>query len=331
MKSFSWGIGLAGLLAVCLGVACSSSDSSTGCDSSKCAPHNECIALSGVTQCRRTCSSNTDPAEACPHGYTCVQHDPKPFCEKDNVVFPTSKGQWGSPCNPSGGYDHNPDCDTANGFICYGTSPTDATAYCTQYGCTGDRDCAATYWCATINVYPDVTTTHRKVGAVTSACLKHTYCSPCTADFDCPTLDGKAQHCIGDDNGASFCSPECGSSDNCNLEARCADFGDFKACYPRAGVCVGDGALCSPCRSDADCGDDGACLKGQYTTEHACGKKSPSGCDGKGGGTCPAPGDGAKVKAICLGGAIEEVPTNFCAGYYPFGSGGDVGCFTPAH
>jgi hypothetical protein len=330
--SFGRGAALAaaaGLFVFLAGPACSSSDDDT-CDSSKCAPHNECLPLDGVVQCRRTCTSNTDPAESCPFGYTCTVHDPKPFCVKDNLALTKSpKGQWGAPCKPEGGLDQNPDCDSAQNFYCYGTSPTDAAAYCTQYACTTDQDCAATFYCATINAFPDVRSKSRKIGVTTTACLKRTYCAPCTADFDCPSVDNRPQHCVGDAQGGSFCAPECDASDNCNNEARCLDFGDYKACYPRAGACVGDGSLCSPCRSDADCGEDGACLKGQYTTEYACAKKPAGGCTDA--SQCPGPGFGAKAPIGCAKEATSEVPAGFCVGIYEFGPSGasDVGCFTP--
>jgi hypothetical protein len=325
-------LGFASAVAGLVFLAACSSSTTPSCDSSKCAAHNKCLPLNGDTQCRRTCSSNTDPANNCPFGYTCVNETPEPFCVANTgTIKPSAKGGWGAPCVAANGFDTNPDCDTAQQFLCYGVSPTDADAYCTQYSCTTDRDCAATFYCGKANVAPNVTTTQRTIGQTNTVCLKRNYCAPCTVDFDCPTFDNKPQHCLPSRDGtASFCAPECASSDNCNLEASCVDVGGYKACYPRAGACVGDGSLCSPCLSDGDCGDDGACVKGQYTTEHACAKKLTSGtCTQGAKPDCPPQYAGSKAGTSCTTDNTPEAPAGYCIGVYNFGSGGDIGCFTP--
>jgi hypothetical protein len=124
------------------------------------------------------------------------------------------------------------------------------------------------------------------------------------------------------DGSDSFCSPECTSNSTCNNEARCAPLGSdpsIKTCYPRAGTCKGDGSFCSPCRSDADCGSDGACLKGQYTTEHFCGKKGSAPCATATTSPCPKPPSGANKHATCsIGDSPEVPPTDFCGGVYFF-------------
>jgi hypothetical protein len=233
--------------------------------------------------------------------------------------------QWGAACLASKGIE-NDDCDTAQGFACYGTSPTDAKSYCTRYDCTKDTECGPGFWCAKINVTPNVGTARRAtIGDVQTVCLRRDYCATCTADLDCPDLEGAHHHCIPDDSGVSFCTPECTGAANCHNEANCADVGiGPKICYPRAGVCLGDGSLCSPCRVDTDCGDDGACVKGDYTTEKACAKKVTA---------CTACPKTIKTPARTIGcskDASATIPANYCVGLYSkAGTLSDIGCWTP--
>jgi len=335
--------------------ACSSDEKPAAptCDSAKCAPGNECLPLDGEVKCRKTCSSNSDPATSCPFGYTCTDTETEgvpPFCIQDTALNAEGKpiekkpsGQWGAKCQANLGIE-NPGCDTEQGFFCYGVSPTDGDAYCTRYDCEKDSDCGAGFWCGKINQTPNVQTAKRTtIGEVQNVCLRRTYCSTCRVDLDCPPVGGTPQHCVDDANGGRFCAPECDSSQSCPTEARCATVGDVKVCYPRANVCVGDGSLCSPCRVDTDCGEDGVCVKGQYTTEKTCAKKSTKSCETKNaqGQTVPAQGScqedislEGKEKANlvrCLGAVFEEVPKDYCHGMYLIGTqgGGDIGCWTP--
>jgi hypothetical protein len=241
------------------------------------------------------------------------------------------------------GEQNNPTCDVADGFACYGTSPTDAAAVCTQFGCTDDTSCPATWWCATVNQAPNVTTLTPSLAPTRTVCLPRAYCAPCASDRDCPAAaDGTEQHCTTDGSGAGYCSPECATDANCNLDATCKDWQSVctpsqgaacssdddcppsasdvaqhceeghctpecasdsdcmppgtptsgagasgatdgavaptckwhRLCTPRAGVCVGTGGFCAPCRSDADC-TNGYCLTGApYSTERFCSVKS---------------------------------------------------------
>ena len=258
----------------------------------------------------------------------------QPFCKRNVREIKAGPKQWGAGCNATAGLENNVDCDSAQGFFCYGTSPADGASYCTRYDCHADIECAPNFYCATINVAPNVTTSKPTIHQTTTACLRREYCAPCTADLDCPTLNGLTQHCVPDDNSVGFCAPECSTSQNCPHDAKCVDGGiGVKTCYPRAGVCVGDGGLCSPCRNDADCGDDGACVRGQYTTELSCAKKSEIPCKtGSVAGTdfkCPA-SSAPKATIRCRGDAFEQVPKDYCHGLYPFGESADVGCWTPA-
>lgn len=335
--------------AIVILAACNSTTTVTrpppACDDAKCAPGNQCLDLDGEIKCRKVCSSNSDPATSCPFGYTCIDTltGAPPFCVKDQALrsdgTPLEKkpsGQWGASCQANLGLE-NPDCDTEQDFYCYGISPTDGDAYCTRYGCESDEECGAGFWCATVNTTPSVAREKRtKFGAVQRVCLRRSYCSPCVADVDCPDLAGRKQYCVSDKNGESFCAPTCEATSNCANEARCVDVGlESKVCYPRAKVCVGDGELCSPCHSDADCGEDGVCVKGQYTTEKACAKKAPSGdCE-----LCPEKTSAPAAGIACTREASDNLPEAYCVGVYEFGKPVqtpdgpvqpfDLGCWTP--
>jgi hypothetical protein len=399
--------------------ACSSSSTSglaadapyppvTQCDSSKCAPGNQCLSLDGDLKCRKPCTSNTDPTNGCPTdyvcaganeptvlpatgctklavanskkqcdgqqalsgtrltGYTCAggavplkgcvdadgqginfccndepaQTLTQPVCEKMfNPVPAVAKGQWGATCDPMKGIYSNADCDFNNGFFCHGTAPTDATSYCTRYNCTADRECAGTFTCATINVGPNVSTAERTYHQTTTACLRRDYGASCTADVDCPPLAGRTQHCAFDDNNAGFCTPECDATTNCDYDAVCLDptSSGTKICYPIAGVIVGNASLCSPCRDDSDCGADGLCLRGQYTQERFCAKKSATTCTANANGCPPSMKAGAQIAcAVADPDAGASPVDNYCYGLYDIGfpdqgqQAMDLGCYTPA-
>lgn len=314
---------------------CTSSE--VGCDDSKCGTGNSCIPFEGKTECRRTCTSNVPGQGACPYGYTCSTEGANTFCVKETVTLTRAPGQWGAACNPSGGLEANPDCNSAQGFVCHGSSPNDAESYCTREGCTEDRECGAGFYCGSANLEPNVTTTNRSVGPENTirTCLKRTYCAPCKADVDCLPDNGRKQHCVADDDGNGVCSPECDSSKGCNNEAQCIDLTDFKVCFPRSGRCAGDGSLCSACRSDADC-KDGACVKGQYTTEQFCTVKSTvEPCkDGNKNGVdfgCPEFTAVPGRPVACVGGIFfDQVPRNQCHTLYKVGGQySDIGCWTP--
>jgi len=276
-------------------------------------------------------ASTTSPGKFC-----C----PESSCIKDSGEL-TKKpaGQWGALCKATAGFD-NADCDTAQGFDGFGSSPTDGAAYCTRFDCTEDRGCAAGFYCGDANVGPSVATADRTIGEVRKVCQRREYCSPCVSDLDCPAFNGVTQHCVGDDDYKGICMPECAATANCPFDATCKDTGvGTPTCYPRAGRCVGDGSLCAPCRSDVDCGEDGACVRGQYTTERSCAKKSKITCkDGQTQGTdfdCDKVAV-PKASVRCLGaakngshGVFEQVPENYCHGLYPLGQSADIGCWTP--
>jgi hypothetical protein len=276
----------------------------------------------------KNCINAGDPNQWCCNDAPAETYD-QPFCKRITREYTPGPKQWGSPCNPTGGLTKNPDCDTPQGFYCYGTSPADASAYCTRYSCNADSECAPGFYCGTVNVGPNVTSSKATLHQVINVCLRRDYCAPCAADFDCPAVNGTKQHCVADSQGNGLCAPECADNTNCPFEARCIDSGQgAHVCYPRAKVCVGNQSLCSPCRNDSDCGDDGLCVKGQYTTEHACAKKSGVTCTDT-AKMCPASfAKGAHIGCTTMDDG--SIPANYCVGLYPFSENSDIGCFTPA-
>jgi len=331
--------------------ACST-DESTACEDAKCAAGNKCINFEGATKCQRLCTSNAEAASSCPFNYTCTQVDgvATPICVQTTAKLDDGKplvkkptGQWGADCRAALGVE-NPDCDGEQGFFCQGLGPSDGDAYCTRYNCTADRDCGAGFYCGKVNTTPNVAKQKRTTfGETEAVCLRRAYCAPCKVDLDCPAKKGTSFRCVPDAKGQGFCAPECGKTANCNNESECKDPGiGTNICFPLAGSCVGDGSLCSPCRNDGDCGADGVCIKGQYTTEKTCAKKAPGDCKGgeaTDGGGCQADVDlaGRKVRVACAGGIFDNVPKNYCHGLYFFNTSAvapdrpspDTGCWSP--
>ena len=89
-------------------VACSSdpapaATTPAACVDAKCAVGNKCLALGAETKCRKTCTSNSDPATSCPFGYTCTDTltGVEPFCVQDKAltadgtpIVKKASGQW---------------------------------------------------------------------------------------------------------------------------------------------------------------------------------------------------------------------------------------------
>jgi len=359
--------------------ACSANNNSSGCakcDPALCLKNNDCIQgwvqyadyLKGdktkqTTECRLKCNVPTD----CPFDYHCIPADSgQGYCAKDRPYGgadykPTVTGEaaggapWGVPCQPGDGFDTNKACDSAQNFWCYGTGPTDANAFCTQYGCTDDADCAGGWWCATINDAPNVTTSKRVNWGpdhVTSICLPRaydlkpgSYCAPCKSDHDCPSNDSIPQHCVSTDaNGGDelACAVECTDDKNCPVDYTCQDPGSgTPVCVPRAGTCLGDQSFCSPCHSDADCqGSDGLllgeCVMADYSTEHYCTQKSGKACSVSGNtliADCPkATGTPTGAGVSCATTNSASFTKDQCFGLVNFGTGSNAavvgGCWT---
>ncbi len=357
---------------VALWFGCSSTPPAAVCDSSTCLQGNTCITGFATyedeqnntpdTKCRLQCSAPED----CPFDYHCVAGGKMQdgggdasYCEKDKKedflpgdgYFTKGPGVWGDKCDPTKGFDQNPDCDTGQSFWCYGTSPTDGNSYCTQYQCGDDSDCPGGWWCATVNDTPSVTAVKRAVpggwGAdhTTSVCMPRvynvnpgTYCSPCKSDLDCPLNTGIKQHCATTDQGDQVCAVECQSDNNCPFDQHCGsvDGIDSNVCLPNAGTCKPTGDFCSPCTSDKDCGG-GFCVQADYSTEHFCTAPSGTTCKVVNNAlqsTCPGAVTGG-AGVTCSYNALFTFPLNQCVGLYNFGSGANAnkvfGCWTRAH
>jgi hypothetical protein len=330
------------------------------CVESNCLTGNMCLPdTTGVVECRLPCTSQAD----CPWDYTCTGATgsaTQPYCAADTAVAPTTgkpyvetAGVWGASCNPSGGVDDNPDCDWAQGFRCYAQSPTDGNAYCTQIYCSSDSDCRGGWWCATVNLAPNAESSARSTGQTYTVCKPRDQCAECQTDVDCDSNTGIPEHCILDKQGTHYCATECQNDGNCaeddeclNLpqSALCAKSDPTCICAARARECKGDGLLCSPCESDADCkAGGGLCLLADYSTEHFCGVPSTVACTVSSSGTliaaCPktdeAPnGKGATPEISCLTSwdGVED-PPNQCVGLVTFGQDDGepiyiIGCWT---
>jgi hypothetical protein len=367
---------------------------SGGCQSSQCAPGNQCIddGAGGGATCHKVCVKQAD----CPANYYCndglANGGTVSWCAPNTLTYPPGTGEWGTLCRASKGEGANPDCNWDQGFACYGTSPDDANAFCTQFACTADSECPGGWWCSTQNVGPNVTSGAPTLGKTRTVCLPRTYCAPCKKDLDCyAPPNSPAMKCVPDTAGSAFCSTTCANDSTCSLDAQCAApwkvcvqpvaggttcqtddqcppaagtyqhcvqgtctpecasasdcaagqtcVANIKVCVPRAGVCVGDGSFCSPCRSDDDCASkttgvgatqpSGYCLNAQeliggaYSTERFCSAPATAACDA-GAAACPAQQPGANWKAV----ACTDPPLNQCVGIVTFAGSGIPGCWT---
>ncbi len=360
--------------ALALGVfgGCSSG---TTCDPTQCLQKNQCVKgyanyddavkadpTVATTECRLVCTAPTD----CPFNYHCVgggttEAGTVSYCVKDRTpaflgkdFTAASSGEaaagapWGVPCDPTKGLDSNTDCSTTESFWCYGTSPTDANAFCTQFQCGDDGDCPGGWWCNTVNDQPSVTGGRRedwgKAGTI-AVCMPRayntkpgSYCAPCKSDVDCPKNEGAAQHCTAADGASAketVCAAECTDDKNCPFDQACMDAGlSSKVCLPRAATCKGDGSFCSPCHSDVDCDPNGGfCVAADYSTEHFCTAPTPTCTYNSTSGftdTCPALPDTAKPPNSttdgvgCSYSAATNIPIKQCYGGNTFG----LGCHT---
>lgn len=308
----------------------------TVCVPGTCAAGNECIADATGSACRRACTAQSG-STGCAFNWTCKSPPgaEKPFCVKDSLAYEKKPGQWGTPCNPRDGFDQNPACDSAQSFWCYATSPTDGSAFCTQYQCTNDSECRGGFSCVTINKAPNALSARASRGETTTACLPRSYCSTCEADVDCPSLpNGIPQVCVADTTGrGKFCTSACQKDSNCRLDSKCEsrESAGGLVCVPRAGTCKGDGSLCSPCHSDAEC-PDGYCLSAPYSNERYCSVKSKTGCtvgsDGRLKADCPKPGSEAPYKVGCSPEEDPDLPKDQCFGIIDFGGQSAPGCWT---
>ena len=270
--------------------------------------------------CRLLCTKQAD----CPADFSCATSSSgtKTYCVANAAGVSVSTGQYGTPCNATLKKiaDH-PDCDSANGFACFGSSPTDADAYCSKYGCSADSDCPGGFFCGSVNAAPNTGTYLRSWSDSTTVCMKRsTFCSPCASDVDCTSrgYTGPALRCTGIGTGAKFCTAECTNDGSCPLDAACTDVGGTKMCTPKSGACIGDGNLCSRCRADSDCKEGAYCYEQEYTKERFCTAVPTAGACAT--GACGTPPTGAPWEIGCAKKANGLTPTDQCVGLRNFGT-----------
>jgi hypothetical protein len=294
------------------GVSCLASGGESGNPACKSTPGFECYGIS-TTDANAFCTlfGCTEDAD-CPAEWWCADVNEDPNVTTDTETS-QSLGVTRHICLPRGQCDPcKTDHDCASSFASGGTeehciADSKGTLFCAEQ-CTTSANCALDATCSP----------------------QYTLCSPasgiaCTGDEDCPPARGTYQHCDG-----GKCTPECASAADCGAGQSCQALG---LCTPRAGVCVGNGSFCSPCRSDDDC-PYGYCFTAGYSTERFCTvvdtatvcddqEVSPPGC--------PAVPAGANWKGTMC--ALTQPGQAECYGVVTIGAGGGSsqnapGCWT---
>ncbi len=322
-KSKTWSVALASLIGgIGFVAACSSTPSGTS-NTVNGALDSRAPALTDAAvepQAPRACTTQAE----CGAGSYCKGDKALggSFCAKYTGPSVTGAGQTGAFCDADKGFE-NPDCDGANSFKCFGVSPSDANATCALYDCKADTDCGPGRFCGAVNTTPSVASITRVPGETVKVCQTTAYCGACVTDIDCAPRGGEAGRCVADEKGASYCTYSCTKDTECALDARCALYADgTSACIPYAGVCKGDGSLCSPCAADSDC-TNGECLRAEYSTERYCSQKvavctSSSACSAEMSTTKARP-NSASVSQGCTDKAGGSIPQNQCIGLVQLG------------
>lgn len=187
---------------------------------------------------------------------------------------------------------------------CLGAGDGDADAYCTRFDCAADLDCPGGYYCGTFRDPHGICGTQKgdnsfcgqtsepcvDLGALPPgssyhegnqclerrACMKRSQCSSCETDIDCSQLPG--QICSDTGDATKMCTRLCNLANqdkDCDPQYTCQPSphdpsGAQGVCKPRFGKCKGDGAYCSTCNSDDDCGSGASCLQPGLSAERAC-------------------------------------------------------------
>jgi hypothetical protein len=259
--------------ATVIGTACTA-DSDCNVKGQVCAPGFN----AGPKICTRICTGQTG-ATGCPAGYDCFPTDPakgstcnKALYELDAngnpLLIGVSCNLDNDVCLRLGSTNPGPHCRKIEDFSTSPPQPAaqDPSAYCTGV-CTTDADCPLDFSC---------TTDYDKL----KKCLRRTLCSECTVDANCSK---DFPLCIPTKDGASrYCSKSCASTGDCggvqNTAFACDAAVDLSgntiaACVHRYGACVGDGNICDPCRSKADCAkSNSSCYNNGTTGESFCTK-----------------------------------------------------------
>lgn len=218
-----------------------------------CKDNNECTSNICVSeQCRKECQ---DPS-SCDTGQDCTSEDGiKYFCNT-----PKYNTKIGEACVITG------KCLDSD-LQCLPGSTEDLAMYSTAYcsaGCEYDTDCPPRFMCMDI-------------GDDKKMCVRRGFCSRCLFDGQCASNS----RCIKQGK-ESFCAKSCTKDrTECPRYADCKDVGGGEYyCIRKAGSCVGDGKICAPCITEADCEKGSLCLTYTYSRESFC---SPACVDEK----CP--------------------------------------------
>lgn len=235
-----------------------------------CAPGLE----GGASICTHTCATQSGDT-GCPVGFDCYPADATigMTCNKARYeVAPTGAplligvdcSKDDTVCGSLGSTNAALSCRKLENTTTKMPNPNDPAAYCTGV-CSTDADCPLQFECLT---------DYDKA----KKCLRRALCSECVVNDNCPADN---PICIPTKDGTShYCSKTCGKAGDCGGVQNTAfvcDFtsdstgSDVAACIHRFGACVGQGNVCDPCRSDADCSHAGnACYQNIASGEAFC-------------------------------------------------------------
>jgi len=324
------------------GTSCNPGDGESNnpaCDTSD---HFKCYAHSPMdTDAFCTFIGCTSDSQ-CPGGWWCARVDDAPNSSTDQRSFGMTRNvcmprTYCAPCET----DH--DCNaaattpgTAGAAQQYCVKDAHGTGLCTS-SCSTDANCNLDAACKQFKQCEDKTCAKDSDCPAWSSGTAHTMCIAgacrvsCATDTDCAsaggTATGGAEVCdaasktcrpkscpSGADGGT--CVETCSADADCGVGRSCAS---LSACLPRAGECLGKGAFCDPCRSDADCTGGGFCLYADYSTERYC--SAPvmgTTCPTTGAlpaGACPAAPTGSPAAGVgtsCTNMANQLAPANQC-------------------
>jgi|GEM_PF-5920845 len=269
----------------------------------------------GPSICTKTCTGNLGDT-GCPPGFDCgpvdastttltcnqvrysvdpLTGDPLLFgksCALDATVCTgTGDPNAGAACRKGPNTTKNPPIPLAD----------DPTAFCTGT-CDTNDDCPTSMRCATD--YDMV-----------KKCLRRNICDECTISDNCPT---DYPVCVVGKDSKKYCSKVCGGDEDCPGAPQnvhwmtcevASDAGGTQGryCAHRFGGCVGDGTVCAPCRTNADCSGGTKCISNDNSLERFCTK----GCAND--TTCASANATGCDNKMHVG-TNDPYPTNVCTG-----------------
>jgi hypothetical protein len=262
---------------------CASNVCEGGICSTECLAHTECpdglycdegtgVCLlddcsSGI--CLRDCATHDDCAEGT---YCTATATGGFFCAQ--IPEEGGPGTLGHSCAVN---------DCVSPFQCMMRVADDPDGFCTTT-CTADSDCR-----------PDMVCRDSDNG--NSYCFPRGFCEPCSFDGQCGF---SVNRCVATspaaEPGGAYCSTGCTPGVGaCPLDSTCKEAFLCEAtnlwvddCASCTGACTGgetpeyqcfhdygtcrstDGALCTPCKHNGDCSEDGACLSGSGQENWVC-------------------------------------------------------------